>query len=687
MKKNLPVIVFLILLGVKKSALAADLPAVMPLKAPQPPYGASSSYDWGGLYIGGHLGYGWGHSNWTEPSDNVAGTIDLSQPYDIFSDSGSFFEGLQAGYDYMFPNRVVVGGVVDASFPTFPTLEGVSIGGTSALNSAVNGPETLSETVLAFGTVRGRIGYAPGNWLFYATGGLAWSYDQFNLTQLSSGVSDAPFLWRFGWSAGAGVEVPVAPRWTASLEYLYNGFGSSSVFFANAGQRFTSDFSQQELRAGLNYRFGGATPTAPSAPFAPNADEVNFHGQFTASEQAYPKFRAPYVGPNSLPGPEGREVTDATLFAGLRLWHGAEFWVNPEIDQGMGLADTHGVAGFPSAEAYKVGADYPYARINRAFIRQTIDLGGESQKVNADINIFAGTQTANRLVLTLGRFSVVDIFDTNKYANSPKLDFLNWSMVNAGTFDYAADGWGYTYGAAAEWYQGHWVVRGGIFDLSQTPTGGISPSGINADPTFRQFQMVGEIEEDHELWGQPGKLKITGFLSRGQAGHFADAIAIAQITGLAADINAVRTYTSRPGISVNLEQQISEDVGLFARAGWADGNVEPWDFTDIDRTVSGGVSVTGQRWGRANDTIGIAGVINGISSVHQEFLNDGGLGILVGDGQLPNPGLEKIIETYYSYAISSDTHVSVDYQFINNPGYNTDRGPVSVFGARLHSQF
>jgi high affinity Mn2+ porin len=461
------------------------------------------------------------------------------------------------------------------------------------------------------------------------------------------------------------------------------------VFFPNAGQGYDSGFWLQTLRLGLNYRFADVIGKAPAkAPAAPDSDVVNFHGQATFSAQGYPTFRSPYEGTNSLPGvSRPREIADATLYAGLRLWQGAEFWFAPEVDEGFGLAATHGVAGFTSAEAYKVGANYPYARIPRAFIRQTIDLGGKSEKVDADISTFAGTQTENRLVLTVGKFAVVDIFDTNKYSNNPKIDFLNWSHVNTGTFDYAADGWGYTYGAAAEWYHGRWTLRGGFFDLSKTPTGGVSPDGIDLDSGFHQFQLVGEIEERHELWGQPGKLKITGFLSRGRAGDFADAIAVAQATGQPADINSVRVYRSRPGVSINLEQQVSQYVGVFARAGWADGNVEPWDFTDIDRTVSGGVSLSGKLWRRQYDNVGIAATVNGISSVHQQFLNLGGLGILVGDGQLPNPGLERIIEAYYSYAVTPSARVTFDYQFITNPAYNTDRGPVSVFGMRLHAQF
>jgi high affinity Mn2+ porin len=664
---------------------AADLSHALPTKAPPP--AASTADDWTGFYAGGHLGYAWGTSNWM--TSGTSGLLDLAQPIDVFAETGSFFTGIQAGYNYMLPNRFVVGVEADASFPSFPSLSGISIGGISTVNSAAFGQETYSETVLSSGTLRGRIGYAPGHWLFYATGGFAWTYDRLTLTNLTTGVSDMPFLWRLGRAAGVGVEAPVAPHWTARLEYLFTDYGNSSVFFANNGQSFTSNFSLQELRLGLNYQFGNDPAAAiASTPAPADTDRVNFHGQATFTEQAYPPIRSPYMGPNSLPGSgQGRETADATLYAGVRLWQGAELWINPEIDQGFGLADVHGVAGFPSAEAFKEGSNYPYARVQRAFVRQTIDLGGDTQKVDADINQFADSQTANRLTLTLGRFAITDVFDTNKYANNPKNDFLNWSIVNAGTFDYAGDAWGITYGAAAEWYQGNWTVRGGIFDLSKTPAGGVSPEGGELDSSFGQFQLVGEIERRYSLWGQPGAIKVTGFLSRGRAGEFDAAIALSQVTGMPADINAVRSYTSRPGISVNWQQQVTENVGVFARAGWADGNVEPWDFTDIDRTVSGGVSLNGKPWGRPDDTIGIAGVINGISKVHQEFFNDGGLGILIGDGMLPHPGPEEIIETYYSYALTASTHLTADYQFVNNPGYNADRGPANVFSGRVHWQF
>jgi high affinity Mn2+ porin len=207
------------------------------------------------------------------------------------------------------------------------------------------------------------------------------------------------------------------------------------------------------------------------------------------------------------------------------------------------------------------------------------------------------------------------------------------------------------------------------------------------DPGFRQFQLVFEVERRHDLWGQPGKVAITGFLSRGRMGRYQDATQLAAITGEPADIAAVRRYTSRSGISLNVEQQLLPDLGFFARAGLATDNVEPYEFTDVDRTVAAGFSLSGTRWGRPNDTVGVAGAINGISSVHQAFLNAGGLGILVGDGKLPHPGAEYILEAYYKINIWRSAFATFDLQHINNPAYNRDRGTVWVPGFRFHTEF
>ncbi|MHB8528881.1 MAG: carbohydrate porin [Caulobacteraceae bacterium] len=423
-----------------------------------------------------------------------------------------------------------------------------------------------------------------------------------------------------------------------------------------------------------------AQDSSSTPPAAPQA--MALHLQATFIDQAHPAFRSPYEGANSL-GPEaqGRETFDFTLFGGIRPWSGAEIWVDPEIDQGFGLSNTEGVAGFPNGEGAKVGRVRPYVKLHRLFLRQTFDLGGKTANVEPDADQLGGTNTANRLVLTIGEVAVTDIFDTNSLAHDPKHDFLNWALIDTGTFDYAADAWGYTVGGAAEWYQGSWTLRAGAFDLSDVP------NSETLDPGFGQFQIEGEIERRFSIGGKDGAVRLTGFLTRGRMGRYDEALTLARLTGGPPSTAAVRRYQGRGGVSLNAEQQVGGGAGLFLRVGFAGGQAEPYEFADIDRTVAGGVSIKGERWGAKDDTFAVAGIVNRISAAHIAYLAAGGLGILVGDGALPHPGPEHILETYYDHALSGAVHVALDYQFVDHPAYNRDRGPVSIFAARLHAQF
>jgi high affinity Mn2+ porin len=413
------------------------------------------------------------------------------------------------------------------------------------------------------------------------------------------------------------------------------------------------------------------------------ADDEMFgvHGQFTYVEQETSGFSAPYRGPNSLSPNSGAETTDATLYVGARLWPGAEAWLNGELDQGHGLDDTLGAAGFPSGEAYKVGRNQPYLRLQRAFVRQTFNLQNASEQVEAAANQLRASQSNDRVVITIGKFSVVDIFDTNRYAHDSRGDFLNWTMIDTGTFDYAADAWGYTAGAAIEWYTHSWTLRGGLFDLSDVP------NSVHLEPGFHEFQVDLELEHRHEIAGRAGRVLLTAFESRGRMGLLDEAIAVAANSGAPVDIAALRRYRGRGGLSLSLEQELAPELGAFIRAGKAAGNVETYEFTDVDRTLAVGLSLQGSRWHRANDTVGIAAVNNAISGEREAYLNAGGLGILVGDGRLPHPGPERIIESYYSAAVFNFARLSLDYQWIDHPAYNRDRGPVSVIAVRLHAQF
>ena len=426
-----------------------------------------------------------------------------------------------------------------------------------------------------------------------------------------------------------------------------------------------------------------AWPAAAQDPSAGQAPQpFAIHLQATSVTQAHPAFTSPFSGPYSLSAPaSARTTNDITLYVGARPWAGAELWLDPELDQGFGLSDTLGVAGFPSGEAYKVGKQAPYVKLPRLFLRQTFDLGGALSPVRPDQNVLGGAQSADRVVLWLGKFSVVDVFDTNRYAHDPRADFLNWTLIDTGTFDYAADSWGFTYGGAAEWYQGDWTLRAGLFDLSEAPN---SPT---LDASFGQFQIDAEIERRFSLGGRDGAVRVTGFLSRAHMGDLADALRQAQLTGTTPDLANVRRYAGRGGVSLNLEQALSDDLGLFVRAGVADGSQEVYEFTDVDQTAAAGLSLTGQRWGRADDTVGLAAVVNQISSLRRRYLAAGGLGLLIGDGRLPREGAESIVETSYNWAPIHAVHVTADYQFIANPAYDAARGPVSVFGLRLHGQY
>lgn len=422
-----------------------------------------------------------------------------------------------------------------------------------------------------------------------------------------------------------------------------------------------------------------AQTTPPDASLEPEQWAV--HGQVTNVSQSHRRFNSPYSGANSLKA-NGRteETTDITLYAGVRLWRGAELWLNPEVDQGFGLSDTVGMAGFPSGEAYKVGSNAAYLRMPRAFIRQVVPLGGSEQAVPSAANQLAGQRAANNLVLTVGRFSAVDIFDTNSYAHDPRADFLNWSIIDAGAFDYAADAWGFTFGAAAEWSQDWWTLRGGVFQLSAVPNGKVT--GVD----FNQYMLVSEFEARQQWRGRPGKVKLLAFVNRGNMARYDDAVQLASQTAQTPDVSQVRQKRYRPGVSLNMEQELASDLGAFLRASINDGGKEAYEFTEINRSLSGGLSLKGARWGRPNDTVGVAAVANGLSGAARSYFSAGGLGILIGDGRL-NYGPEKIVEAYYSMKLNRYFSVALDYQHVNNPAYNRDRGPVSIYGIRAHAEF
>jgi high affinity Mn2+ porin len=643
-------------------AVAADLSAKLAVKAPV----RSTIYDWTGFYVGGHFGYGDASFG---PGTNP---IPLQGVFFPPSPTG-LIGGFQAGYNRQLSNHLVFGVEADSSFP-------------SPIDVPRLAPAPFNTSIDYVGTLRGRVGYAFGTWMPYLTGGFAWGHTHVLVNDAAGGLVATVKGYESGWTAGAGVEFAVSGNWSAKAEYDYIDLSSRTYDLSGFGLPGVNVEPRIQLaKLGLNYRFGDVpwNAAAGERTALPDSDAWNVHAQTTILPQGYPSFHSPYEGTNSLPGRGQIQTTwTTTAFLGVRLWQGGEFYFNPELAQGFGLNGTVGLDAFPNGEAQKAGAEYPRIRPQRYYLKQTFGLGGEQEEVADAANQLPGKRDIDRITLIVGRFAVGDFFDGNAYAKDPRADFMNWAMWSSAAYDFPADLPGYTRGAVVELNRKDWAVRAGYFQVPNAPNTDVlvfKPGG----------GTVVEFEERHTVFDQPGKLRLGAFVNSGNTGNYREALSIVAADP-ALDINTVMTSIQHTnlkyGFYANLEQQIAKDVGLFARASWNDGQNQILSFTDIDRSLSGGLSIKGSYWGRANDTIGIGGAINGLSAANRDFLAAGGLGLLIGDGQLDYRP-ERVFETYYAYSLNKNVTLTADYQLITNPAYNADRGPVSIFSGRLHGEF
>lgn len=413
---------------------------------------------------------------------------------------------------------------------------------------------------------------------------------------------------------------------------------------------------------------------------AQEAPTWQLHGQGTTVTQLHGTFRSPYQGANSLL--DQRETATSfttTLMAGLRLWQGGEFYLDGEGAAGKGVSSVLGMAGAPNGETYRVGDPAFHASVVRAFLRQTWDLGGDTQKVEDDAHQLGGTRASRRIVVHLGKLSVMDLFDNNSYAHDPRTQFLNWALMGHGAWDYPADTRGYTWGLATEVYWDAWAARYGRFAEP------LEANQMEMDHGFaRAHGDALEVEHDHALGALPGAIRVMVYRNTARMGDYREALALSPVNP---DITATRAYgRTKHGWGVNAEQALTQDLGAFARWSWDDGKTETWAFTEVDRSCTAGLSLKGTAWGRTQDRLGLAYVQNGLSRDHIEYLAAGGLGFLIGDGRL-NEAPERILEVTYALASGRFFFVSLDAQRGWNPAYNADRGPVSLFALRCHGQF
>lgn len=405
----------------------------------------------------------------------------------------------------------------------------------------------------------------------------------------------------------------------------------------------------------------------------------NIHAQSTTISQAHGSFQSPYSGPKSFQSRwEWHTINVSTLFLGKSLWPGGELYVNPELSAGRGLSDAEGIAGFPNGEATRVTTEKPTLYLARLFLRQTWDFGPKEETVEDGFNLLAGKRSGRRLTFTVGNYAVTDTFDDNRYSpHDPSNYFFNWALMDAGAWDFPAGTRGYDWGFTLDFTWDRWSARIGSFLVSN------SPNSENFDMQVgKAHGDVLEIERRHTLAGRAGTFRLLLFANHAYMGSYRDSL---KLNPTAPDLAQTRKPGRiKYGLGISADQEITRDVGIFLRLGWNNGKTETWMFTEIDRSLATGVSIGGRPWNRPRDRVGIAYLVNGLSRDHRDFLAAGGQGFILGDGRL-NYAPEQIVEGYYSFGILKGlSNVTIDLQQVWNPGYNQDRGPVTIFGLRLN---
>lgn len=421
-----------------------------------------------------------------------------------------------------------------------------------------------------------------------------------------------------------------------------------------------------------------AQQTQPPAPVLP--ERWNLFWQATSIGQYHGKFRSPYEDEFSLQDYPERDVSlTTTLFFGLRLDQNTQFYFNGELAGGRGFSGVNGLANSSNGELPRVATAAPKPYIARLYVSHDFGFGSRTESFDSEENQLAGERPLVRYTITVGRFTLTDFFDNNRYSHDPRTQFMGWAVMYNGAWDYAADVRGYTWGWVHEFHTENWSLRYASAGEPRVANGSQLDRRI-----FVDRGDVFEEERRFEPGKHPGAIRVLEYANHADAGNYAKAIQLAEETHTVPDITATRhPGTLKYGFGVSADQEITKDVGVFARLGWNDGKTESFAFTAIDRLATGGISVTGQRWRRPADTVATELTTSGLSAVHAEYLALGGHDFLIGDGHL-NYGPEYVWESYYSAQLFAGFFTSFDYQHVVNPAYNEDRGPVSIYSIRLH---
>ncbi len=434
-----------------------------------------------------------------------------------------------------------------------------------------------------------------------------------------------------------------------------------------------------------------APSSAEDVTIFPHPDNTFYYfgGQANSIGQVNGGFHSPYVGPNSfLPQVEPKVSFVGTFYSAFQphrnLRYNTDLIFDVESAGGRGLSQALGLAGFTNLDVVRnpnLGSA-PY--IAKGQIHQTIGLTNELVDSDRTPLSMATKVPVRRFEFRIGKMTMPDFFDINPVGSDSHLQFTNWTIDNNGAWDYAADTRGYTFGTLVEYDDRNWSAR---YGFAAMPT---VANGIDLDWAFSRAHaqnMEFELRKSF-LPGRHGATRILSFVNKAHMGLYKDAIN-AYLEGIDSTpmIAAHAQFgTVKYGFGWNNWQEITDNLRVFSRFGWNEGEHESFAYTEVDQTVSFGGDYAGARWHSPLDKFGVAFVSNAIKKYHQIYLADGGLGFILGDGRL-NYGRENIVEAYYTHHMHSGLFASLGLSHIDSPGYNRDRGPIWVPGARLHVDF
>ena len=410
------------------------------------------------------------------------------------------------------------------------------------------------------------------------------------------------------------------------------------------------------------------------------AERWNLIWQATSIGQYHGTFPSPYKGAFSLQDYAERDASlTTTLFLGLRLAANTQLYFDPEIAGGRGFSGEDGIANSPNGELPRVATATPKPYLARLYVTQDFGFGNERESFSSDENQLGGSRPLIRYSVTVGRFTVTDFFDNNRYTHDPRTQFTGWGVMYNGAFDYPADTRGYTWGWVHEFHARHWSAR---YSSVAEPR---FANGLRFDRRLlRNRGDMFEGEERYTLGGHPGTVRLLGFLLHTRSGNYGESLLLGEQTGTRPDITATRRNgTLKYGSGVSLDQELTKEIGVFGRLGWNDGKTESFVFTAIDRLATAGMSVNGSGWKRPKDVAATELTVAGIAGVHRAYLAAGGYDFIIGDGAL-RYGTENIWESYYNSRVLPGVYVTLDLQHLQNPGYNRDRGPLWISSLRVH---